>query len=250
MSSSSASKAARKSSLDTTSLLAQSRLFRNVPVETVRRAAERGALRELGPGQILFWQGERGDILYFVIEGELRSVRQDARGREQVLATHHAGAVLDLVSGVDSGPFYCTVIADTNSRLLCLEKRVLDELCRESPDLLWNVGLCLAGTIRHYAEVIETLALRNVDQRVAQFLLSLCEQTAAQNGDCRELKLTMTQPEMAAHVGSTREVVCRALAHLQKQGLIVTNGPHHIRIPDIRALRKFAGVESALEPRP
>ena len=103
--------------------------------------------------------------------------------------------------------------------------------------------------MRRYAEVIETLALKNVDQRVAQFLLSLCEQAPLGDGHCRDLKVTLTQPEMAARVGSTREVVCRALAHLQKYGFIEMRGPHHVRIPDTRTLRRFAGIDRALAGR-
>ncbi|HEY7211021.1 MAG TPA: Crp/Fnr family transcriptional regulator [Bryobacteraceae bacterium] len=237
-----ASKARR--SVDTVAALERSELFRKIPRSVLKRAA--AVVRELHPNQILFAQGEYATAVYVVFEGELRCVRQDAKGREQVLAISRAGALLAAVPALDSGKFYSTAIANTVSLVLCIERKTMQKLCMEEPQLLWNLVRLLGNTVRRYAEIIETLALRNVDQRVAQFLLSLCEQAPRDEGYCRNLELRLTQPEMAARVGSTREVVCRALAHLEKYGLLEMHGPHRVRIPDTRMLRRFAGIERAL----
>jgi DNA-binding GntR family transcriptional regulator len=57
----------------------------------------------------------------------------------------------------------------------------------------------------------------------------------------------MTRSEMASRIGSTREVVSRALANLQRRGLIQLEGAKVLRVPDLQALSRFAGAEQELE---
>jgi CRP-like cAMP-binding protein len=82
---------------------------------------------------------------------------------------------------------------------------------------------------------------------VAQHLLSVCQERAVQDsGDCL-VELTLTQGEIASRVGSTRESVSRAFSHLQQRGLIQLKGVRLLRVPDVRALIRFAGLTQQLE---
>ncbi|HZS55221.1 MAG TPA: Crp/Fnr family transcriptional regulator, partial [Bryobacteraceae bacterium] len=216
-------------------------LFGCLPNTVLMKVAGRATIRTLTVGEVLFSEHDSATALYVVVEGELRSVRRNEDGREQVLSTERAGAVLAAVPMFSGGKFYSTTIADRRSEVLCIQARDVRELCREFPELLWNLVRVFGEKLRHYAELIETLALRNVDQRLAQHLLSLCQERGMRHGDVCVVEITMTQAEMASRLGSTREVVCRAIAHLQRCGLIQTMGSRRLTVPSMRSLGRFAG---------
>jgi CRP/FNR family transcriptional regulator len=104
----------------------------------------------------------------------------------------------------------------------------------------------LASKLRHSAEVIETLSLRQVDQRVAQYLLTVCEQRGYLNQTSCVVELTSNRSEIASRLGSTREVVSRAFSQLEKTGLIKMEGSRLVMIPDRGRLRAFAGSDSSV----
>src|SRR5579875_3588954 len=236
-----------RKSVDRLVALRKADLFQGLSETALKEAAKRAAIRRFSPGELLFSEHQEASGLYVVVEGKLRSIRQNREGREQVLSTEGPGAILAAVPVFNGGRFYSTMVADTDVLALCIEARAMHELCREHTELLWNLARVLAHKVRHYAELIEVLALRNVDQRVAQHLLTSCHERGVRNGESGVLELTMTRAEMASRVGSTREVVCRALAHLQKAGFIRMKGARVLTILDMRALRKFAGSEEGLE---
>ena len=185
--------------------------------------------------------------MYVVCDGELRSIRQNVEGREQVLSTERVGAILAAVPVFNGGKFYSTMIADSDSEILCIEKRAVHDLCRKHTEILWNLARVLAHKVRHCAELIETLALRNVDQRVAQHVLTVCQERGIRDGHACVIELTMSRAEIASRLGSVREVVSRAFTHLEQARLIQMQGRRLLTIPDMRALSSFAGSEPELD---
>jgi CRP/FNR family transcriptional regulator len=229
------------------SALQKADMFRGLSESLLREIANRATVRRFHKEEIIVSERDDASGIYVVVEGELRSIRQNRQGREQVLSTESPGAVLAAVPVFNGGKFYSTLIADTDATVLCINVHDTHELCREHPELLWNVAKLLAHKVRHYAELIETLALRNIDQRVAQYFLTACQEQATPSRERgRAFELKITQTEMASRVGSTREVVCRSIGHLRKTGLIHVHG-NKIEVPDLRALSRFAGTDQPLE---
>lgn len=167
---------------DKIAALREAELFRNLSDSVLRTITASTITRHLKRGEILYSEHDEASALYVVCNGELRSIRQNVDGREQVLSTEWAGAILAAVAVFNGGKFYSTMIADTDSEILCIGKRDMHELCQKHTELLWNLGRLLAHKVRHSADLIETLALRNVDQRVAQHLLTVCQQRGVRDG--------------------------------------------------------------------
>jgi CRP-like cAMP-binding protein len=233
--------------LDKMAVLRETGLFRNLSDSVLRTIAASAIIRHLKRGEVLYSEHEEASGLYVVGRGELRSIRQGIDGREQVLSTERAGAILAAVAVFNGGKFYSTMIADSDSEFLCIGKRYMYELCQRHTELLWNLAAILAHKVRHSADLIETLALRNVDQRVAQHLFTTCQERGVRDGKACVIELTMSRTEIASRLGSAREVVSRAFTHLEKSGLIQMQGRRLVTIPDMRALRSFAGSDPPLE---
>lgn len=232
---------------DKIAALRNTALFGNLDDSVLRVIAARASSRQLERDEVLYCEHDPVLALFVVSAGELRLTRQNIEGREQVLSTDGPGLVLAAVPIFDGGEFYGTAIADTHSEILSIDKRDVYELCRQYPQILWNLARILAKELRHSAQTIESLALRNVDQRVAQYLLSVCQKRGVESGGVCLVEITMSRAEIATRLGSTREVVSRAFSHLENRGLIHMQGRRLMTIPDTRALSAFAGEEPPLE---
>ena len=234
------------SNIDKVAALRKSEVFRELPEDLLHEVAALAFPRHLTRGQVLFSEHDEAYGVYVVIRGEFRSIRQSADGREQVLSTERAGATLAAVAVFNDGKFYSTRIADTNAEVICIHKRDMFQLCREHTEILWKAAKLLADMVRHHAELIETLVFLNVEERLAQHLLTVARQRGVPVEKGCAFEMTLTRTEIAGRLGSVREVVSRAFTHLQEAGLIRLSGQRLVTIPDMRALQQFAGTEYVL----
>jgi CRP/FNR family cyclic AMP-dependent transcriptional regulator len=234
--------------IDKIETLRQTELFRNVSHELLEKIAGLAVTRHVDRGQILVSERDEASGIYVIAEGEFRSVRQSVDGREQVLSTERAGSVIGVVPVFNGGKFYSTVIADTSTEVVFIEARDIHELCHQHTEMLWNLARALAHRVRHLAELVESLALRNVEQRLAQYFLTVARERGVRVGEGCVFELTLTRAEIASRLGSVREVVSRACAQLVKRGLIRVQGRRLITVLDMKTLGRFAGTEPDVGP--
>ena len=191
---------------------------------------------------MLFFAGEEARGLYVIVEGAVRAFRESADGREQVIHVERAGATVAEVPVFDGGAFPSSVAAEADSTLLFIDKRDVKNLCREHPQIALAALKVLAGRLRRCAELVETLSLHEVGQRLARLLLAEARARGEHTTEGFVVTLTLTNQQIAARVGSVREVVSRALARLQQDGLVTLEG-RRLSIPDEAALASYAGED-------
>ena len=228
--------------IDKVAALRGTALFKELDTETLHVLAARAIERRFQKDELLFVAGEEARGLYVVVEGAVRAFRESPDGREQVIHVERAGGTVAEVPVFDDGTFPSTVAAETDSILLFIDKRDVRNLCLEHPQIALAALKVLAGRLRHCAELVETLSLREVGQRLARLLLAEARARGSRTKEGFDLTLTLTNQQVAARVGSVREVVSRALTRLQHDGLIVIKG-RRLSIPDETALAAYAGEE-------
>jgi CRP-like cAMP-binding protein len=215
-------------------------LFGSLADEELRALAARTVERRLAREEVLFIAGEEASGLYVVVSGAVRAFRAGSDGREQVIHTEGAGATLAELPVFDDGTYPATAVADEESVLLFLAKGDVRAVCLEHPKITLAALKMLAGRLRRHAELVEALSLREVGQRLANLLLT----EAKTHGEKLErgvaFDLLMTNGQIAARVGSVREVVSRALTRLQQDELIVIEN-RRVTIPDEKLLAAYAG---------
>src|SRR5262249_11722238 len=197
----------------------------------------------LGRGEILFMEGEEARGLYCIVEGAVRAYRESMEGREQVIHVETAGATIAEVPVFDDGRYPSTVAGEEDSLLLFIDKRDVRRLCLEHPQIALAALKLLATRVRRTAALVEQLSLFEVDQRLARLILSEARTRGARTASGVTVELILTNQQIAARIGSVREVVSRALNRLQQNGLIRVEG-RRVLIPDVEVLRSYAG-----EPR-
>lgn len=224
---------------DKITALRRTALFGELPEPELNALAERAIERRLNRNEILFVAGDEAAGLFVIVSGALRAFREGVDGREQVIHVERAGATIAELPVFDDKPYPSTVAAEEDSSLLFLAKRDVKTLCLTNPEIALAALKLMAGRLRKCAELVEALSLREVDQRLARWLLAESRVRGNRTPDGVVLTLVLTNQQIAARIGSVREVVSRALARLQQNGLIAVDG-RTITLSDEKALEVFA----------
>lgn len=204
--------------------LRRTALFGELNEAELAALSERAVERRLCRNEVLFVAGDEAAGLFVIVEGALRAFREGVDGREQVIHVERAGATIAELPVFDDKPYPSTVAADEDSAVLFLDKREVKLLCLKHPEIGLAALKLLAGRLRKCAELVEALSLREVDQRLARWLLTEARARGKRTDGSLELTLVLTNQQIAARIGSVREVVSRALARLQQNGLILVEG--------------------------
>lgn len=224
---------------DPITTLRQTALFGSLEIADIEALLKRATEKVVNKGEILFIAGDAAAGLYVVMKGAIRAYRVSPDGREQVIHVERPGATLAEVPVFDGGPYPSTAAAEEDSTLLFIRKEDVLQMCLDHPSISLAALKLLARRLRNCAAVVESLSLRDVDRRLAQLLLEEAADYAKRGSDSIELTLGLTHQQIAARVGSVREVVSRAFNRLQQSGLIHTKG-RRVLIPSESALRAFA----------
>ena len=196
---------------------------------------QRAVPRSYGPGQLIFSEGDPCEGLFVVESGEMRIFKTSASGREQVLAIEGPGASVAELPVFDGGAYPASASAVTRTSVLLIRKQDFQALCIQHPQVSLKVLTVVGTRLRRLVSIIEELSFTTVRHRLASQLLRLANAKGAQSGQGIEFTLPNNQ-ELAAQIGTVRELVSRNLSRLQAVGIIRLHGKQVI-VPDLRALQ-------------
>ena len=218
-------------------LLRRVSYFATLPDGLLSELAAMVVERRYGRGQVIFLEGEPCAGLYIVAEGRVRIYKVSPQGREQVLEQLEPGGTFNDVAVLDGGPNPASAMAATDSLLWIVARADIRRLAHAHPELAWALIESIARRTRRLVAMVEDLALRSVKARLAKLLLAEAERSAGQVEINRDQMVT--QAEMAARLGTVREMIGRALRELADEGLIVFDR-HRIVILDRARLAELA----------
>ncbi|MGE0699783.1 MAG: Crp/Fnr family transcriptional regulator [Hyphomicrobiaceae bacterium] len=198
-----------------------------------RAALQRaGRIVEVPEGRRLFGPGQAPSSFLLLLEGSVRVLQTSESGREIVLYRVAAGESCALTTACLLGyqDYIAEAVAETACRAVAIPRQTFDELIGSSAAFRQFVFMAFSRRVTDLCRVIDEVAFQRLDIRLAARLIE-----RAQGGTSVDL----THQEIAAEIGSAREVVSRQLHELQRRGLIAsTRG--HIEIVDRAALEALA----------
>ena len=188
-------------------------------------------------GQLIFLEGEPCAGLYVVAEGEVKIFKLSPQGREQILHQPGSGGTFNDVAVLDGGPNPASAAAITDAAVCVIARTDIQRLAQTYPALAWALIESIARRARLLVAMVEDLSLRSVKARLARLLLAEARQSAGA-GEIDRSQM-VTQAELAARLGTVREMIGRALRELADENLI-TLDRHRIVIKDRAALAAVA----------
>jgi CRP/FNR family cyclic AMP-dependent transcriptional regulator len=217
-----------------TRLLGSVPYFAHLDAATLEAVASGAFRRPSAKDQMIFLEGEPCAGLWVVEKGRVRLLRLSTEGREQVVKLLGPGEFFNEVAVLDGGSNPVSAVAAMESILWVVERDTMLDLLERYPALAAGVIENLASRARHLLALVEDLSLRTVRARLAKLLL-------AQAGGSSEAHRRLTQQEMAAQVGTVREMVSRVLRGFEEEGLIRFER-HRLIVVDREGLEKEAKV--------
>lgn len=188
-------------------------------------------------GASLFQAGARAETFFRLEAGAVRVLRTDESGRELEVARLGPGDFLGeafALAGLEF-PFSAEAAEDTD--VTKFEAARIQSAIAADPEIaLFFVGL-LARKCVLLSGRLESLGLKTVRQRLAQYLLRGC--AGAPEGRC-VVGLSITKSALARHLGTVGETLSRTLKAMTADGLIEVRG-RQIRVLNCPALRAEIG---------
>lgn len=187
-------------------------VFQGCAEQTRVAMLSRGRLRKFDAGDLLFEAGDPAGVALFVLQGKLQMSKSARRDRRQILCNPDGAMCggICLLTLPDRSLVDVRVLED--GMALLLPRGDLQALARSDPVLCQAAWGAVSQCLLHLSELIESLSFQKVAQRVIDLLLT---STSSEQPLTRR-----TQADLAAEVGTTREVVARCLADLQRSGTI------------------------------
>ncbi len=171
--------------------------------------------------QSLFLSGDPSDGCYRLDEGLLKVSIITATGGERVLAILGPGAIVGELSMLDGTPRSASVEALRESKLHFISRAVFERFADDHPELYRLGMMLLARRLRATNEALVAATFMSLKGRLARVLLSLAEAFGHDVGNGRILiRQKVTQRDLAAMAGISRENVSRILAHWKRSATV------------------------------
>ena len=207
-------------------------------------ADERAELEQLGSvrryrrGDVLFHQGDDAGAVLVIHGGHVKAAML-SDGREVILAFPGPGELLGELSAVDGLPRSGTVRAIDDVEALVIPGSAFRAALEHRPRIAFVLLCSVIARLRTADRQRVDYAVNDVCVRVAGRLVELCDRFGSEDGKGVDIGLSLTQDELAAWAGASREAVAKAMALLRTLGWVQTER-RRIHVLDLESLRRYA----------
>jgi len=222
-------------------ILAQVPIFSGLTPAELSYVAQCVTLRQYAPGEIIFSEGEPCAGLYMVERGHVRVFKTSAAGREQVLTIDGPGNSVAEIPVFDGGVYPASGAAVDDALLLFVGKQDFQALCLAHPQVALKVLRVVGARLRKLVGIIEELSFTTVRHRLVSFLVRAARREGRPTAEGIEVMLPANNQELAAQIGTVRELVSRNLSRLQAEGLVKIDG-RTVVVRDPRPLEAELGA--------
>lgn len=197
-----------------------------------------GRERAYGANVTLFHEGDDAGPVIVLLRGRVK-VAAAGSGREAIVAVREPGDLIGEMSAVDGGPRSATVTTLEPIDALMIAGSAFAALLERRPRIALVILRMVAARLRYADAQQAQFATHDVVGRVARRLVELADRFGAPGERGVELALPLSQEELAAWTGSSREAVSKALALLRSLRIVET-GRRRVTVLDLDALRQRA----------
>lgn len=185
--------------------------------EGTARLMSYGVVKTFPARSVVIHENDDSDSLYVILEGRVKVYGSNDEGKEFVFGTVGPGDYFGEMV-LDGGPRSTSVMALEDCRFLVVPRQRVDELLELYPRFARDLITRLIKRVRHLTQTTMNLAYQDVYGRFVRFLNA----SAVQEGERTFVRERLTQADIAARIGGSREMVSRIMADLTAGGYIST----------------------------
>lgn len=208
-------------------------LFASLPAALADNILNRSATKSFQRGETIFLQGEIAESIFVVLDGWVKLFRITPTGAEAVVGVFTQGRSFGEAVALSGDDYPVSAEAVTETRLLHVRASVLSGLMQERPEIATAI---LSSAFRHLQGLVsqlEQLKAHTGAQRVAEFLLELCN---VHDGSCT-IRLPYDKTLIAGRLGMQPQSLSRAFNRLEDIGVKISH--NQATIMDVAKLRAY-----------
>lgn len=207
-------------------------LFTGLPLPDLQNIAAATVIKSLDKGAYLFHEGDRAVGFYVIQLGAINVHRVTAAGKEQIIHVFRTGDSFAEVALASETGYPADARALEPSQVLLVQKEEILGLLRQQPELALRMLGSMSSHLRVLVGQLEDLTLRDVETRLANWLVKRCPD--AQSEKPVHIQLTMTKRVLAAELGTVSETFSRTLAKFRQQKLLSVKGKTFIVLSPVK----------------
>jgi len=205
---------------------------KNDGLAELKKIIQERKARQFKKHQVIYYEGDKGNGLYLLLDGKVKTVKLAEDGRELMTGIYSTDDYLGINAMLASEAYTDTATAIEDSILCLIPKEQIERLMNLYPDVAAKFIKLLSNDIREKEEQLLQMAYHSVRKRMAEAMLRLHRQYK----DVESFKIT--REDMAAMAGMATETVSRTLSDFKDEGLIDKKGSV-ITILDLARLAKM-----------
>jgi len=195
--------------------LSENRYLEGLDVQVHETLVGQTQLLSYASEEIIIHEGQPGPGLFIIESGRVKIYKGSPTGREMIIAVLEKGESFNEVPVFDQKENPANAAAVMETRLWLIAAEALRALISDHPQAAQQIIINLSQNLRMLVNKVAELSFYTVTARLARLLRDLPESQLAGSGPTR-----MTQDDLAARVGTVREVVSRSLKELENSGAI------------------------------
>lgn len=197
-------------------------LFVGLPQQDLELIAALVTVKSLDKGEYLFHEGDPTSGFYIVQKGAINVHRVNAAGKEQVIHVFRVGESFAEATLATLRGYPADARAVEPSQALLVQREGFLQLVARQPELALRMLASMSSHLRVLVGQLEDLTLKDVETRLANWLLKRCPDASSRSPVSVQLK--MTKRVLAAELGTVSETFSRTLAKFRERGLVEVTG--------------------------
>jgi CRP/FNR family transcriptional regulator, cyclic AMP receptor protein len=218
--------------------LANVPLFSDLDADSLERLAAVARTRTFAAGATIFNRGEPGQVLYVIQCGKVKICLTSPEGQEVALAVLGPGECFGELALLDGQPRSADACALEPVTAAAIQRADFIKACMQHPRIAVQVMQVLSRRLRQTDEMVQDLLFLDVHGRVAKKLLELSETHGVRTPEGIRIEMRLTQTELAAMVGASRESVNKVMGYLTEKHYIMTD-KHRTTVTRLAELRRY-----------
>lgn len=228
--------------VDRRAILKNHALFGHLTEAEIEQLLVHARVAHYRAGEAIFLKASPGTGMMAVLKGQVRISAPSTEGREIVLNTIREGEVFGEIALLDGKERTADATAQSACELLVIERRSFVPFLRNNPEVGLRLIAVLCERLRRTTEQVEDMLFRDLPSRLAKKLLELAAASAERNAAGLPVATRLSQREIGAMIGISRESINKQLRQWQTEGLLSLESGAVV-LTDERELRALADPE-------
>jgi CRP/FNR family transcriptional regulator, cyclic AMP receptor protein len=217
--------------------LKQVSIFKGLNDQEVHDLISVAKKRTFRTGEVIFHRDDPGQILYIIKEGKVKICLISPDGQEISLVVFGKGEYFGEFALLDGLPRSADAIALEKVECYTLQRNDFHNAIMKNPRIAIQIMEVLCERLRRTDQQVEDLIVLDVYGRVAKKLLELAETHGIKHENGILINVRLTQQELAAMVGASRESVNKVLGYFTDKQYITTD-KHKITLHGVADLKR------------